>query len=42
MDRMKGKLLEHWGRLADNDAGEIRGKRQEMLSKLQEKYGKPR
>lgn len=38
-DRMKGKVREHWGRLTDDDVEEVKGKRQNLLAKVQEKYG---
>ncbi|GAB3670784.1 CsbD family protein [Salinisphaera aquimarina] len=38
-DRMKGTVREHWGRLTDNDVEEVKGKRENMLGKIQEKYG---
>jgi uncharacterized protein YjbJ (UPF0337 family) len=36
---MKGKVREHWGRLTDDDVEEVKGKRENMLAKIQEKYG---
>lgn len=38
-DQLKGRVREHWGRLTDDDVGEIQGKRERLLGKLQEKYG---
>lgn len=38
-DRMKGSVREHWGRLTDDDVEEVRGKRESLLGKIQEKYG---
>jgi uncharacterized protein YjbJ (UPF0337 family) len=38
-EQMKGKVREHWGRLTDDDVEEVQGRRQNMLAKIQEKYG---
>lgn len=38
-ERVKGKAREHFGRLPDNDIEQARGKRQNFLGKIQEKYG---
>lgn len=38
-DRVKGKVREHFGRLTDDDVEKARGKRENFLGKLQEKYG---
>lgn len=38
-DRMKGSVREHWGRLTDDDVEEVRGKRENLLGKIQQKYG---
>jgi uncharacterized protein YjbJ (UPF0337 family) len=38
-DRVKGKAREHFGRLTDDEVEETAGKRQNMLGKIQEKYG---
>lgn len=38
-DRVKGKGREHFGRLTDDEVEETAGKRQNMLGKIQEKYG---
>jgi uncharacterized protein YjbJ (UPF0337 family) len=35
----KGKLKEQWGRLTDDDLDMIAGKRDQLLGKLQQKYG---
>ncbi|HET7315385.1 CsbD family protein [Salinisphaera sp.] len=37
--RMKGSVREHWGRLTDDDVEEVRGKRENLLGKIQERYG---
>ncbi|WP_423822330.1 CsbD family protein [Salinisphaera sp. SPP-AMP-43] len=38
-DRAKGKAREHFGRLTDDDVEQARGKRENLLGKIQEKYG---
>lgn len=38
-DRVKGKLREHFGRLTDDEIAQTRGRREQMLGKIQEKYG---
>lgn len=38
-NRMKGTVREHWGRLTDDDVEEVKGRRQRMLAKIQERYG---
>ncbi|AWN16291.1 CsbD family protein [Salinisphaera sp. LB1] len=38
-DRIKGAVREHWGRLTDDDIEQVRGKRENLLGKIQEKYG---
>jgi uncharacterized protein YjbJ (UPF0337 family) len=35
----KGKVKEQWGRLTDDDLDMIAGKRDQLLGKLQQKYG---
>jgi uncharacterized protein YjbJ (UPF0337 family) len=37
--QLKGKLKEQWGRLTDDDLTVIAGKRDELLGRLQERYG---
>jgi uncharacterized protein YjbJ (UPF0337 family) len=36
---MKGKVKEQWGKLTDDDLDVIAGKRDQLLGKLQQKYG---
>ena len=36
---MKGRIQERWGKLTDNDLGEIEGKGQKLLGILRNKYG---
>lgn len=35
----KGKVRERWGRLTDEDLGAVQGKREELIAKIQERYG---
>lgn len=35
----KGSLKEKWSKLTDNDVEEIKGRRDNFVGKLQEKYG---
>ena len=37
--QMKGKVLENWGKLTDDDLEYIAGKRDQLVGKLQERYG---
>jgi uncharacterized protein YjbJ (UPF0337 family) len=36
---IKGRVNEKWGKLTDNDLGEIEGKGEKLLGLLQKKYG---
>ena len=36
---MKGKVKEKWGKLTDDDITEINGKKEQLIGKLQKKYG---
>lgn len=36
---MKGKLKEKWGKLTDDDITQINGKRDELLGRMQKRYG---
>ena len=36
---IKGKVQERWGKLTDNDLGEIEGKGEKLLGLLRKKYG---
>ena len=35
----KGKVKEQWGKLTDDDLDVIAGKRDQMIGKMQERYG---
>ena len=37
--QFKGKIKERWGKLTDDDLDIIRGKRDQFLGTLQERYG---
>jgi uncharacterized protein YjbJ (UPF0337 family) len=40
--QVKGKAQEKWGKLTDDDLDIIEGKREELIAKLQERYGRSR
>jgi uncharacterized protein YjbJ (UPF0337 family) len=37
--QLKGKIKEKWGKLTDDDLTVIAGERDQLLGKLQERYG---
>jgi uncharacterized protein YjbJ (UPF0337 family) len=37
--QMKGKVREKWGDLTDDDLDMINGRREQLIGKLQERYG---
>ncbi len=37
--QFKGKVKEKWGKLTDDDLTRIRGRRDQLAGKLQERYG---
>ncbi|MFO1336888.1 MAG: CsbD family protein [Burkholderiaceae bacterium] len=37
--QLKGKVLEQWGKLTDDDMDVIAGKREQLAGKIQERYG---
>jgi uncharacterized protein YjbJ (UPF0337 family) len=37
--QFKGKVKEKWGQLTDDDLSNLSGKRDQLLGKLQERYG---
>ena len=37
--QVKGKVRETWGELTDDDLEVVRGERDQLIGKLQEKYG---
>ena len=37
--QLKGKAKEKWGKLTDDDLDVINGKRNQLVGKLQERYG---
>ena len=37
--QFKGQVKEKWGKLTDNDLDVIEGKRDQLVGKLQERYG---
>ncbi|MFN4310884.1 MAG: CsbD family protein [Ferrovibrio sp.] len=38
-NQFAGKVKQRWGKLTDNDITVINGKRQELVGKIQERYG---
>jgi uncharacterized protein YjbJ (UPF0337 family) len=40
--RMKGKIKERWGELTDDDLDVIEGKRDQLIGRLQQRYGRGR
>lgn len=39
-NQMKGKVKEKWGKLTDDDLTQINGRRDQLLGKLEQRYGK--
>ncbi|SIS96730.1 Uncharacterized conserved protein YjbJ, UPF0337 family [Roseivivax lentus] len=39
---MKGHIREQWGDLSDDEVAETRGEREQLIGKIQAKYGKTR
>lgn len=37
--QLKGKVQQQWGKLTDDDFDKIDGKRQELVGRVQERYG---
>ncbi|HUB34958.1 MAG TPA: CsbD family protein [Bryobacteraceae bacterium] len=37
--QLKGKMREKWGKLTDSDWEQIGGRRDQLIGKLQERYG---
>lgn len=37
--QFRGQAKQHWGNLTDNDLEQINGKRDELLGRLQQRYG---
>jgi uncharacterized protein YjbJ (UPF0337 family) len=40
--QLKGKVKEQWGKLTDDDLDVIQGKREQLVGKIQERYGSRR
>ncbi len=38
-NQFTGKVKQQWGKLTDNDLTKVKGKRDELLGKIQERYG---
>jgi uncharacterized protein YjbJ (UPF0337 family) len=39
-DRLSGKVQANWGKLTGDDLQVIKGRRKELVGKIQERYGK--
>ncbi len=39
---MRGKVKEQWGRLTDDDLDVIHGQHEQLIGKIQQRYGKER
>lgn len=37
--QFKGKMIEQWGKLTDDDLDRIAGKREQLVGRIQERYG---
>jgi uncharacterized protein YjbJ (UPF0337 family) len=37
--QMKGKIREQWGKLTDDDVDQVEGRAEQLVGKLQERYG---
>jgi uncharacterized protein YjbJ (UPF0337 family) len=37
--QLKGEVRRQWGKLTDDEIDEIKGNRQKLMGKIQEKYG---
>ncbi len=37
--QLKGKVIEKWGKLTDDDYDQIKGKREQLSGRIQERYG---
>lgn len=37
--QMKGKVVEQWGKLTEDDLNVVQGRRDQLIGKLQERYG---
>ena len=40
--QFKGKVKAKWGKLTDDDLDRIEGRREELIGRIQERYGKSR
>lgn len=40
--RMKGVIREQWGRLTDDEFDEIAGRHEQLVGRIQQRYGKAR
>jgi uncharacterized protein YjbJ (UPF0337 family) len=42
MKQLRGSIKEKWGKLTDDDLAEFDGRREKLVGKVQERYGKSR
>ncbi len=40
--QLRGKMKEKWGNLTDDDLDRIQGRKENLIGRLQERYGKSR
>ena len=40
--QFKGKMVEQWGKLTDDDVEQIRGERDQLVGRVQQRYGRAR
>lgn len=40
--KIKGKVREKWGKLTDDDLDQIAGKKDQLVGRIQERYGEQR
>jgi uncharacterized protein YjbJ (UPF0337 family) len=38
-DQVKGRVRSQWGKLTDDDVGNLKGKRDQLVGKIVERYG---
>lgn len=39
LNYLRGRIKEQWGKLTDDDLLEVRGKREQLIARLQKRYG---
>jgi uncharacterized protein YjbJ (UPF0337 family) len=38
-EQVKGRIKQRWAKLTDDDLGQLRGRREELIGKIRERYG---